>query len=189
MSYADTRIPSSPLSANNLHHHLHHNLKPGDDCEVLPESLNDDDPSGWWPATIKQMKGDFYVVNYKVQDETKHNEIVSSDRIRVPNRNPPLQPHSLFKTTLAVPDDLREIYRHENPSREFRKACNVLSVYYDEQANTLSVICDQESGIKRANILSESHFKGLRQKAQLVKRTQEIAQQLEVINDYHTRQG
>lgn len=39
--------------------------------------------------------------------------------------------------------------------------------------------CDQESGIKRAVILSEIHFKALRQKANLLKRTHEIAQQIE----------
>jgi hypothetical protein len=40
--------------------------------------------------------------------------------------------------------------------------------------------CDQESGIKKATILSEMHFKNLRQKLILLKRTQEIAQQIEV---------
>jgi hypothetical protein len=44
----------------------------------------------------------------------------------------------------------------------------------------LNFKCDQESGIKRAKILSDSHFKGIRSKVQLLKRTQEIAQQLEV---------
>jgi hypothetical protein len=39
---------------------------------------------------------------------------------------------------------------------------------------------DQESAIKRATMLSEVHFKKLRQKLLLVKRTQELAQQIEV---------
>jgi hypothetical protein len=61
-------------------------LKPGDECEVLAESVNDDDPTGWWPATVKMMKGEFYVVNYKIQDETKYNDIIPSDKIRAPNK-------------------------------------------------------------------------------------------------------
>ncbi len=60
-------------------------LKPGDDCEVLTEG-KDDDPSGWWPATVKMMKGEFYVVDYKIQDETKYSDIIPSDKIRSPNR-------------------------------------------------------------------------------------------------------
>jgi fragile X mental retardation protein len=79
-----------------------------------------------------------------------------------------------------VPDDLRDLYRKENPSKEFRKACDAISVHYDEKSNSLSVICDKESSIKKASILSEIHFKGLRQKVTLLKRTQELAQQIEV---------
>ena len=61
-------------------------LKQSDDCEVLTEGKNDDDPSGWWPATVKMMKGEFYVVDYKIQDETKYSDIIPSDRIRIPNK-------------------------------------------------------------------------------------------------------
>ena len=50
---------------------------------MLTEGKNDDDPSGWWPATVKMMKGEFYVVDYKIQDETKYSDIVPSDRIRM----------------------------------------------------------------------------------------------------------
>lgn len=40
--------------------------------------------------------------------------------------------------------------------------------------------CDQESGIKKAVIISETHFKSLKQKAQLLRKTHELAQQIEV---------
>jgi hypothetical protein len=53
---------------------------------VLTEGKNDDEPSGWWPATVKMMKGEFFVVDYKIQDETKYSDIIPSDKIRSPNK-------------------------------------------------------------------------------------------------------
>ena len=77
----ESRLPPASLSSNSLV-----SLKQGDDCEVLTEGKNDDESSGWWPATVKMVKGDFYVVDYKIQDETKYSDIIPSDRIRTPNK-------------------------------------------------------------------------------------------------------
>ena len=80
-SYANSRLPPSlPQST------LAAVLKNGDDCEVLTEGKSEDEPSGWWPATVKMMKGEFFVVEYKIQDETKYSDIIPSDKIRTPNR-------------------------------------------------------------------------------------------------------
>ena len=127
------------------------------------------------------VKGEFFVVDYKIQVDQKYNDIIPSERIRRPNKHGPLQHNFLRKAVFPVPDDLRDIYKSDNLKevKEFRKACGAISVFYDEKGNTLSVICDQESGIKKANILSEMHFKNLRQKVLLLKRTQELAQQIE----------
>lgn len=76
--YTDSRL--QPLSLSSVQ------LKAGDDCEVLTEGKNDDEPSGWWPATVKMMKGEFFVVDYKIQDETKYSDIIPSDKIRSPNK-------------------------------------------------------------------------------------------------------
>ena len=84
-------------------------LKPGDDCEVLTEG-KDDDPSGWWPATVKMMKGEFYVVDYKIQDETKYSDIIPSDKIRSPSKSPPLSVNQFHKIGFQVPSDLHEMY-------------------------------------------------------------------------------
>jgi hypothetical protein len=78
-AYSNSRLPPAQPSTNLV------TLKPGDDCEVLTEGKNDDDPSGWWPATVKMMKGEFFVVDYKIQDETKYSDIIPSDKIRSPN--------------------------------------------------------------------------------------------------------
>jgi hypothetical protein len=140
VAYSDSRLPSSNLTSPS-------SLKPGDDCEVLPEQAsgdsttnNNNEPSGWYPATVKMMKGEFFVVEYKLKNDLKHNDIISSDRIRAPNRNPTLQQNFLHKIVFPVPDDLKELYRSENPSKDFRKVCGALNVHYDENLNTLSVI-------------------------------------------------
>ena len=80
-SYADTRL--APASGTNG---AASSLKVGEDCEVLSEGKNEDDPSGWWPASVKLVKGEFYVVDYKIQDDAKYSDIVSSDKIRTPNK-------------------------------------------------------------------------------------------------------
>jgi hypothetical protein len=82
-AYANTRMPPSNNSSSSNHCAI---LKPGDDCEVLTEGKNEDEPCGWWPATVKMMKGEFYVVDYKIQDETKYSDIIPSDKIRSPNK-------------------------------------------------------------------------------------------------------
>lgn len=172
VGYNETRLPQQSATTAST-------FKTGEECEVFNEASNDDEPNGWWPATVKIIRGEFYVVNYRIQNSPIETDIVPLDKMRVPNRNGPLQANFLHKIVFPVPDDLKEIYRTENPSKDFRKACNAISVHYDQKANTLSVICDNDSGIKRAKILSETHFKGLRQKVVLLKRTQELTQQLE----------
>ena len=44
----------------------------------------EEDANGWWEATIKMIKGDFYVVAYR-NTETSINEIVQKERLRIPN--------------------------------------------------------------------------------------------------------
>ncbi len=149
------------------------------------------------------MKGEFFVVDYKIQDETKYSDIIPSDKIRAPNKSPSLSLNSFHKVSFKVPDDLHDMwaeswvfiffehgstniflifssYKVENPYKEFRKACGAIAAHFDEKNNTLSVICDKESSAKRATFISEMHFKNLRQKATILKRKEEIAQQIEV---------
>jgi len=46
----------------------------------------EDEPLGWWPATTKMFKGEFFVVEYKVSAQgASYSDIISSDKIRCPN--------------------------------------------------------------------------------------------------------
>jgi hypothetical protein len=77
-------------------------LTPGDPCEVgrlirniffikknilqVLSKAKEDEPLGWWPATAKMFKGDFFVVDYKVSAQgASYSDIVASDKIRYPN--------------------------------------------------------------------------------------------------------
>lgn len=53
------------------------------------------------------MKGDFYVLEY-VGWDTTYTEIVSGDRLRPKNTNPPIEKGMFFKFEIEVPEEVRE---------------------------------------------------------------------------------
>lgn len=53
------------------------------------------------------MKGDFYVLEY-VGWDTTYTEIVSDDRLRLKNSNPPIDNTMFVKFEIEVPEDVRE---------------------------------------------------------------------------------
>jgi hypothetical protein len=56
---------------------------------------------------FQMMKGDFYVLEY-VGWDTTYTEIVSDDRLRVKNTNPPIDNTMFVKFEIEVPEDVRE---------------------------------------------------------------------------------
>ena len=56
---------------------------------------------------LQMMKGDFYVLEY-VGWDTTYTEIVSDDRLRVKNTNPPIDSSMFVKFEIEVPEDVRE---------------------------------------------------------------------------------
>lgn len=161
------------------------NLNEGDDVEVFSKA-SEEDTNGWWEATIKMIKGDFYVVAYK-NTETSINEIVQKERLRIPNYSPAISKNSIHKALIEVPQDLREWCQkmaspeseEDDIHKEFRKACGAASVVYDNEVNSLVILSRNESIVKRASILSDMHFRNLRQKVSLLQRTEEATKQLE----------
>lgn len=53
------------------------------------------------------MKGEFLVVEYLGWDNS-YTEIVSQDRLRLKNTNPPITNRSFFRFEIPVPEELRE---------------------------------------------------------------------------------
>ncbi|KAI4457722.1 fragile x mental retardation syndrome-related protein [Holotrichia oblita] len=147
------------------------------EVEVYSRS-NNQEANGWWKCRIKMMKGDFYVLEYTGWDNS-YNEIVSSDRIRHKNSNPPLDRSMFHKFEIDVPEDVREYAKVESAHKEFQKAIGAGVIRYIPERGVLVVISRCESSRKRAAMLQEMHFRSLQQKVLLLKRTEEAQRQLE----------
>lgn len=124
------------------------------------------------------MKGDFYVLEY-VGWDTTYTEIVSNDRLRLKNNNPPIERSMFHKFEIEVPDDVREYAKIENAHKEFQKLINAGLITYNAEKGILLVISRCDSSRKRAKLLQDMHFRSLSQKVLLLKRTEEAARQLE----------
>lgn len=156
-------------------------LTPGDPCEVLSKA-KEDEPLGWWPATAKMFRGEFFVVDYKVSAQgASYSDIVPSDKIRCPNTNPPIT-YSMFKRIeLPAPKEIQEACNNPANHKDFKRTSGAAVVRYDKQNECLVVISDNDSTLRRAQILSEMHFRNLRSKAKLVQETEKVSKQLERI--------
>jgi len=154
-------------------------LSPGDPCEVLSKA-KEDEPFGWWPATAKMFKGDFFVVNYKVSAQSaEYSDIVPSDKIRCPNTNPPIT-YSMFKRLeLSVGRDMQDVCSNSTNHKDFKRATGASVVRYDKQKGCLVVLAESDASLHRAQILSEMHLRTLRSKARLVQETEKVSKQLE----------
>nr|CAH7717186.1 unnamed protein product [Callosobruchus chinensis] len=139
---------------------------------------NNSEAYGWWKSRIKMMKGDFYVLEYLGWDNT-YTEIVSNDRLRPKNVNPPIDSNTFHKFEIEVPEDVREYAKVENAHKEFQKAISAGYLAYDPEQGVLRVISKHEQSRKTAALLQDMHFRNLSQKVLLLKRTEEAARQLE----------
>lgn len=152
------------------------------EVEVFSRS-NENEACGWWRAVIKMMKGDFFVVEYLGWDNS-YTEIVSADRLRVKNTNPPINEKTFYRFEIEVPEDIREYSvlnsaKIDGVHREFQKAIGAAECRYVPERGTLLVISRSESTQRRANMIQEMCFRNLSQKVMLLKRTEEAARQLE----------
>ncbi|CAG9865436.1 unnamed protein product [Phyllotreta striolata] len=147
------------------------------EVEVYSRS-NNQEAYGWWKSRIKMMKGDFYVLEY-VGWETTYTEIVSIDRLRAKNANPPIDKSMFYKFEIQVPDDVREYAKIENAHKEFQKAIGAGCITYNAEKNVLVVISRSMGSSRCASLLQDMHFRSLSQKVLLLKRTEEAARQLE----------
>ncbi|KAL1506108.1 hypothetical protein ABEB36_005534 [Hypothenemus hampei] len=147
------------------------------EVEVFSRS-NNQEGYGWWKASIKMMKGDFYVMEY-VGWENTYTEIVSVDRFRPKNTNPPIDRNTFHKFEIEVPEDVKDYSCKEDVHKELAKAIDAGRIFYNADKGVLVVISRNESSKKRASILQDMHFRSLSQKVLLLKLTEEAARQLE----------
>ncbi|RZF43475.1 hypothetical protein LSTR_LSTR001736 [Laodelphax striatellus] len=147
------------------------------EVEVLSKS-NDAESCGWWRAFIKMSKGGFYVVEYLGWDNS-FSEIVSTDRLRVRNKNPPIDSNTFIKFEVVVPEECREYAQKEGAHKEFQKSIDACICRYIPEKGVLSIVSRHEGSKKRLELLKEMHFRNLIQKVMLIKRTEEAKRQLE----------
>ncbi|XP_044761790.1 fragile X mental retardation syndrome-related protein 1 isoform X2 [Coccinella septempunctata] len=172
--FAQVRLPPKPDQKTEFTENM--------EVEVYSRA-NNQDGYGWWKCRIKMMKGDFYVLEYSGW-ETTYTEIVSVDRLRPKNNNPPITKNMFFKFEIEVPEGLRECPfilsdKIENAHKEFQKAIGAALIRYVPEKGVLLVISRSEASARTASLLQDMHFRSLSQKVFLLKRTEEAVRQLE----------
>ncbi|XP_043229655.1 synaptic functional regulator FMR1-like [Amphibalanus amphitrite] len=150
----------------------------GDEVEVYSR-LKDDAPFGWLPAIVKIVKGDRCVVEFTGLGDTRRTDIIGQDEIRPKNTAPPITNSTFYSCYIPVPDDLIEYAHLQNAHKEFQKACGAAICKFIPEKNSLFLMGRTPAVKNRASILSEMHFRGLKQKALLLSRTQEASRHLE----------
>uniref|UniRef100_A0A336JX16 CSON002939 protein n=1 Tax=Culicoides sonorensis TaxID=179676 RepID=A0A336JX16_CULSO len=179
--FSQVRLPPTHLE-NSLS-----NYTEGMEVEVFSRS-NEREACGWWMAVIKMIKGEFLVVEYLGWDNS-YTEIVSCDRLRPKNMNPPITNTSFYKFEIPVQEDLQEYSKIEGVHKEFQKFVNAEICRYVPERGVLLLISSNEHLAKRAGMMQEMHFRNLSQKVMLLKRTEEAARILESTKLHNTGSG
>ncbi|XP_050429079.1 fragile X messenger ribonucleoprotein 1 homolog isoform X1 [Adelges cooleyi] len=151
-----------------------------DNQEVEVKTTREPHPClGWIKAVIKIISGN-PPTQFAVQHlDSTYTEIVTPDRLRCRNTNPHINANTFFKFDIDVPEDVRECAKIDGIHKDLQKAIGASLVIYNADQCVLSVISRSPLTSKRALMLADMHFRNLNQKVMLLKKTEELARQLE----------
>ncbi|KAM8972724.1 RNA-binding protein FXR2 [Pelodytes ibericus] len=172
--FSDVRLPPPADTTKDI--------SEGDLVEVLSRA-NEQEASGWWPANVRMIKGDFYVIEYTTSG-APYNEIVSLDRIRPLNANQQATNKSFFKLSVPVPEDLREVCSNKDIHKEFKKVVGADCVFLDKSGKELMILAADESVIKHSSLLCDIHLRSIRTKRMLMTQNEEASRQLETSKQF-----
>lgn len=149
----------------------------GDVVEAQAKS-SDDEPYSWWKATVRTVRGEFYMISYSSWED-EFNEILEKDMLRPFNRNPPIKPADIKKLELALPKDLRDSGSLDvGALNSVLETSGALSVHIDHKKQVL-VILGNTVSVKRAQLLAGMAFKHLGEIQRLTERKVKHQAQLE----------
>lgn len=129
------------------------------DCIEVQAKSSDDEPYSWWKATVKSVRGEFYMISYSCWED-EYNEILEKEMLRPFNKNPSLKAADIRKLELPLPKDLRESVSLHAALNNVLQNIGVLSVYIDQKKQMLIILGNTVS-VKRAQVLASMAFKHL----------------------------
>ncbi|CAI6361735.1 unnamed protein product [Macrosiphum euphorbiae] len=135
---------------------------------------------GWVKAIIKMISGNppsQFVVQYL--NSTAEQIFVSPDKIRCSNINSHINGNTFYTTDIDVPEDVREFAKIDGIHKDLQIAIGASLVLYNPDRSMLSVISRSPLTSKITLILADVHFRKLNHNVMLLKKTEELAKQLE----------
>jgi len=141
----------------------------GETVEAQAKS-NDDEPYSWWQATVKAVKGAWYLIAYTSWEDA-YNEVLDKEMLRPENKNPPLRAADLHRLELPLPRDLRDLNVDHRQLNEMldRSGCYAIQL---DAAKQCIILVGSTVAVKRAKLLAGMAFKHLTEIARLRERTQ-----------------
>ncbi|XP_055327473.1 RNA-binding protein fxr1-B-like [Paramacrobiotus metropolitanus] len=156
------------------------NIQAGEDVEVFFRP-SEQEPSGWYRAHVKIVKGEFLVVDIKISDAEVRQEIVPNESVRrlLPHRSV-ISSNSFKKLPIELPEEVVDIAKRPETLREFQERTKAGVVRFDDKPNakSLIVISSNENTLKRASMLAPLFFRSMKQKQMLMSKRDDTVKKM-----------
>eukprot|EP00117_Sycon_ciliatum_P034455 scpid49141/ scgid26292/ Fragile X mental retardation syndrome-related protein 1 len=173
IGFEDNWLPNKrvPVSRIRLPDHSERQLswERNEDVEVLSRA-KDTEACGWWPAIILDWSRGTEICTIQYKVDKNFTEVVNVNRLRPPNKNPPLQAESFFKCVIEVPEEVRHACEDMALHRDLLVACRASILRGDNKTGTLTLLSTSSDTVTRARMLADLHVRSLQTKVMLKQR-------------------